>query len=169
MKKFSFLDALQKEKPIVKEKKEDDDNHEDNLKNTNKTKKTTNTTNKTTNNNINNINNNQNLEILQGYILKNPDTEFDDIYGNNLIDIKFDFTEYLKYEFLKDTFFNNNNNLSKYNFNDFIKLTSNEYINVINDVDRYNNECIEEDNALNSMLDEGLDDVMIEFNTGIFD
>lgn len=163
MKKISFLDALQKEKPIVKEN--DDNNYEDDLKNTYKNSNKINNTDKTNNN----INNNQNLDILQGYILKNPDTEFDDIYGNNLIDIKFDFTEYLKYEFLKDSFFNNNNNLSKYNFNDFIKLASNEYVNVINDVDRYNNDCIEEDNALNSMLDEGLDDVMIEFNTGIFD
>ena len=155
MKKISFLDALKKEPEVEKSVKNNNNNDEDE----NNTKKTK--------NNINN-NSNDNQGILQGYTLKNPDTEFDDIYSSNIIDIKFDFMLNLKYEFLNHKFFNINNNISKYNFYDFIKLSSNNYIDVINDVNKYNNECIEEDNNLNEMLDEGLDEVMMEFNEGIF-
>ncbi len=166
MKKFSFSDALKNK------------NNTDNIQNSDNT-----------NNNISIFKiKNENITVVPevtkdivnsggGYILKNVDEEFDDLYANNIIDLKFDFNAYLKYEFINNKYFQYENN-SIYNFENLIKLSSNNYQSVINSVEKYNNECKEEEYIENEKYNktfyingeevENVDDALVNFYEGTF-
>jgi hypothetical protein len=71
------------------------------------------------------------------YFIKNIEEEFEKIYGLKILDIKFDFKEYIKNEalpFMNKTIHNN------YNFYDFYDFIKNNCTNYYKLIDRINNE-----------------------------
>jgi len=82
-------------------------------------------------------------EVINPYSilnLKNIDDEFDYMYHRNILNISFELRNYISYNFLP--FMDKLN--TTYNIFDFMKENSYEYTNVINKVEKYNNELIKE-------------------------
>ena len=74
--------------------------------------------------------------------IKDADNEFEKEYNISIIDIKFDFIRVVRSHMKYYCFFKNTYNTSKYNFYDFIKNCSNNYYDIINNVDKNNNKYI---------------------------
>jgi hypothetical protein len=73
--------------------------------------------------------------------IKDPDEEFELLYGNKIIDLKLEFIELINHESLP--FLNNEKILNNnYKFFDFIKYNSKNFENVIKNVDIHNNEYL---------------------------
>lgn len=71
---------------------------------------------------------------------KNVDDEFDHKYHRDILNISFDFKNYISKNYFP--FLNKMN--TTYNIFDFVKDNSNEYIKTISTVKNYNNELIKE-------------------------
>ena len=86
-----------------------------------------------------NIKKNDNIEkpILK-YNLKDHDEEFEFIFNKVIVNIKVDFEDYINNRSFP--FMDNNLNLKSYNFYDFLKYNSQNYINIINKIEQENNE-----------------------------
>jgi hypothetical protein len=73
--------------------------------------------------------------------IKDPNEEFELLYSNKIIDLKLEFIEKIKEEclpfFNKDLLQENN-----YNFLDFIKYNSKNFDTVIKNVEKFNNEYL---------------------------
>jgi hypothetical protein len=86
----------------------------------------------------------------EDYNIKNIDEEFHKIYSAALVDLKLEFREYIEDEGLP--FLNIYNNTSEYNFNDFIKYNSSNYLKLNMKIEKENeeylNEKIEEENEI---------------------
>ena len=74
--------------------------------------------------------------------IKDSDNEFEKKYNIAVIDIKFDFLKVVRSHIKYYCFFKNTYNITKYNFYDFIKNCSNNYYNIVNNVDKDNNKYI---------------------------
>ena len=90
------------------------------------------------------------------YNIKNIDDEFEKIYNSILIDIKFDFEEYIKDQAMP--FLDNRFNYNNYNIYDFLKYNSQNYIDITNKVKNENEENIndienDEEEDLNEIYD----------------
>jgi hypothetical protein len=86
------------------------------------------------------------------YFIKDVEEEFEKIYGLKILDIKFDFREYIQNEALP---FMNKTIFGKYDFYDFIKNNCINFYKVHKDVEKENNEYLESLNdEENEMLDE---------------
>lgn len=77
-------------------------------------------------------------KTILNYNLKNSDEEFEFIFNKVLVNIKVDFENYINNQAFP--FMDNNLNLKSYNFYDFLKYNSQNYIDVVNKVDEENNE-----------------------------
>lgn len=90
------------------------------------------------------------LEEEEDYNIKDVDEEFHKIYSAALVDLKLEFREYIENEGLP--FLNIYNNLSEYNFNDFIKYNCSNYLKLNMKIEKENeeylNEKIEEENEM---------------------
>jgi hypothetical protein len=73
--------------------------------------------------------------------IKDKDDEFDKKYLSKISDLKFEFKEYIDYQALP---FLNNLNTKNYNFYDFIKNNSENYKNVIRQVEKENEEYLKQ-------------------------
>jgi len=85
------------------------------------------------------IKKNDNIEkpIIK-YNLKDPEEEFEFIFNKLLVNIKVDFENYINNQAFP--FMDNNLNLKSYNFYDFLKYNSQNYIDIVNKVEEENNE-----------------------------
>ena len=87
------------------------------------------------------------------YFIKNVDEEFEKIYNMKIIDIKFDFKEYIQNEELP--FMNKTPNFGKYDFYDFIKNNCKNYYKVDKNVEKSNKEYFDYlKNEENEILEE---------------
>ena len=77
------------------------------------------------------------------YNFKDIDDEFDHVHNYDLICIKTDFMEYLRYNYLP--FLNNYMNKTKYTFMNFMKYNCTNYYKLVDDVNKYNEDLINED------------------------
>lgn len=75
------------------------------------------------------------------YFIKNVDEEFEKIYNIKIIDIKFDFKEYIQNEQLP--FMNKTPNFGKYDFYDFIKNNCKNYYKLSNNIDKENKKYLD--------------------------
>ena len=101
-------------------------------------------------------------EVINPYSilnLKNIDDEFDYIHHRNILNISFEFRNYISYNFYP--FMDKLN--TTYNIFDFIKENSNEYTKVINKVEKYNNELIKEYNQEQDELEKEFEEESEEF------
>lgn len=78
-----------------------------------------------------------NQKPILKYNLKDADEEFEFIFNKVLVNIKVDFENYINNQAFP--FMDNNLNLKSYNFYDFLKYNSINYIDVIHKVDEENN------------------------------
>ena len=102
-------------------------------------------------------------EVINPYSilnLKNIDDEFDYIHHRNILNISFEFRNYISYNFLP--FMDKLN--TTYNIFDFIKENSYEYTKVINKVEKYNNELIKEYNQEQDELEKEFEEESEEFD-----
>jgi hypothetical protein len=75
--------------------------------------------------------------------IKNADIEFDEKYNSKIADIKIDFLEFIRKNYIYRVFLNNQyNNRSKYNFFDYIKYSSNNYYDIIKKTNKENDAYI---------------------------
>ena len=87
------------------------------------------------------------------YFIKNVDEEFEKIYNIKIIDIKFDFKEYIQNEQLP--FMNKTPDVGKYDFYDFIKNNCKNYYKVEKNVEKLNKEYFDYlKNEENEILEE---------------
>ena len=87
------------------------------------------------------------------YFIKNVDEEFEKIYNIKIIDIKFDFKEYIQNEQLP--FMNKTPDVGKYDFYDFIKNNCKNYYKVDKNVEKSNKEYFDYlKNEENEILEE---------------
>jgi len=101
-------------------------------------------------------------EVINPYSilnLKNIDDEFDYIHHRNILNISFEFRNYISYNFYP--FMDKLN--TTYNIFDFIKENSYEYTKVINKVEKYNNELIKEYNQEQDELEKEFEEESEEF------
>jgi hypothetical protein len=77
------------------------------------------------------------------YNFKDIDDEFNHEHNYDLICVKTDFMEYLRYNYLP--FLNNYMNKTEYTFMNFMKYNCNNYYKLADDVNKYNEELIKED------------------------
>ena len=89
------------------------------------------------------INNIDNEEYDDDINIKNPDAEFEKEYDMKIIDIKVNFLEFVRKNYDYKFFFNNQYNSSKYNFYNFMKYCSNNYIDVVKNINKENESYIE--------------------------
>jgi hypothetical protein len=82
-------------------------------------------------------------EPSQEYNFKNIEDEFEHLHNYDLICIKTDFMEYLRYNYLP--FLNNYMNKTEYTLMNFIKYNCTNYYKLEDDVNKYNEELINED------------------------
>ena len=83
----------------------------------------------------------KNIEkIIYNHNLKNIDDEFEKIYNNIIIDIKVDFENYINEQCMP--FLDNHLNYKNYNFYDFLKYNSQNYIDITNKVKIENEEIL---------------------------
>jgi hypothetical protein len=82
--------------------------------------------------------NNNNEEYNNDINIKNSESEFEQIYDMKIIDIKSDFLDFVRKNYNYKFFFNNQYNTLQYNFYDFIKHCSNNYYNVIKNINKEN-------------------------------
>jgi len=93
--------------------------------------------------------------------IKNADIEFDEKYNSKIIDIKIDFLEFIRKNYIYRVFLNNQyNNTSKYNFFDYIKYSSNNYYDIIKKTNKENDvyiKILEEEEKKKEEINEYID------------
>ena len=77
------------------------------------------------------------------YFIKNIEEEFEKIYGLKILDIKFDFKEYIKDEALPFMNKTIHNNYNFYDFYDFIKNNCTNYFKLNNRINKENKEYLD--------------------------
>jgi hypothetical protein len=95
---------------------------------------------------------------LEYLILKNPEDEFERLYFSKIVDLKVDFTDYLKEEALP--FLDRFNYKNDYSFYNFIKYYSHNYYEIVDSVEKENEEIIRNEEE---QLDEDFNDNDYDF------
>jgi len=127
-KKISYLNILKKEKPVNNELVDNKLVNNEVIESSGESDYDYNT------NFENDFKNDENI--------KDADNEFEKEYNIAIIDIKFNFIKTIRSHMKYYCFFKNTYNISKYNFYDFIKNCSNNYYNIVNNVEKDNNKYI---------------------------
>jgi hypothetical protein len=93
--------------------------------------------------------------------IKNADIEFDEKYNSKITDIKIDFLEFIRKNYIYRVFLNNQyNNMSKYNFFDYVKYSSNNYYDIVKKTNKDNDayiKLLEEEERKKDEINEYID------------